>query len=161
MPLFYSIFQSSIESKDGKKKYFPRIVTVGKTVDMLTIAKEVAKKTSLGIGDSISACMTIPDVMGVFMKAGYGVKLDGLGTFRIASRANGTGVDTPEEVTPAQFTTLKVLFTPEFTYNPVEGRTRSLLTGLTFERYGRKLKSADSEIGGSGEENGDDDDPTA
>ena len=48
------------------------------------------------------------------MKEGSSVKLDGLGTFYLVGKANGQGVDTPEEVSARQFTEVRVRFIPEY-----------------------------------------------
>ena len=48
------------------------------------------------------------------LEAGYSVKLKGVGTFYLTGRAEGQGVDTPEEVSGQQFSKLQVRFIPEY-----------------------------------------------
>ena len=54
------------------------------------------------------------EVLGSMLEAGYSVKLKGVGTFYLTGRAEGQGVDTPEEVSGQQFSKLQVRFIPEY-----------------------------------------------
>jgi len=81
-------------------------------------------------------------------------------------------VDKPQDVNAYQFTNISVQFAPEYTRDPVQGTTRSLLTGLDFKpvssitgarAFGDDDGSDNSGGGGSGGTNPDDEfiDPTA
>ena len=54
------------------------------------------------------------EVLGKLMSSGHSVKLKGIGTFYYTCRSEGTGVDTPEEVSPAQITAVQIRFIPEY-----------------------------------------------
>ena len=57
---------------------------------------------------------TAQRVLGKLMSSGHSVKLKGIGTFYYTCRSEGTGVDTPEEVSPAQITAVQIRFIPEY-----------------------------------------------
>ena len=64
--------------------------------------------------DTYAVLLALGEVLGDMMESGYSVRLKGLGTFYLTGRAEGQGVDTPEEVTGRQFTKVHVRFIPEY-----------------------------------------------
>lgn len=158
MTLFFKARKSTLASKDGKKKWFPVLVKVGKPVSLIDMAEEVAEKSSLTPGDVLSANRNLMSVMSRHLLSSQSVRLDGLGTFTVIFKANGTGVDTEEEVNSLQINGLRVRFTPEYTRNNSEGITRAMFAKVKYAKWG----GADSSNGGSGD--GDEDeyiDPNA
>ena len=70
--------------------------------------------------------MNLGPVLGKLMSSGRSVKLKGIGTFYYTCRSEGTGVDTPKEVGPAQITSAQIRFIPEYfreQNGQVSGRT--------------------------------------
>lgn len=65
-------------------------------------------------GDTYAVLMNLGEVLGKLMSSGHSVKLKGIGTFYYTCRSEGTGVDTPEEVSPAQITAVQIRFIPEY-----------------------------------------------
>ena len=65
-------------------------------------------------GDTYAVLLGLGEVLGGMLEAGYSVKLKGVGTFYLTGRAEGQGVDTPEEVSGQQFSKLQVRFIPEY-----------------------------------------------
>ena len=64
--------------------------------------------------DTYAVLMNLGEVLGKLMSSGHSVKLKGIGTFYYTCRSEGTGVDTPEEVSPAQITAVQIRFIPEY-----------------------------------------------
>ncbi|KAA6326122.1 hypothetical protein EZS27_024736 [termite gut metagenome] len=91
MTLLYKAFQSSLKSKDGEQKWFPRLAKVGKTVDTQELAEMIARESSLTIGDVHNAIRNLVEVMKQELLDSHSVRLDGLGTFTVISRARGKG----------------------------------------------------------------------
>ncbi|WP_321479458.1 HU family DNA-binding protein [uncultured Bacteroides sp.] len=152
MPLFYKPLQSNVASKDGKKKWHPRLVKVGKVVDTQKIGELIADKASLTPGDVHNVIRNLMSVMREQLLSSRSVKLDGLGTFTMMANASGKGVDTPDEVSPSQIVNLRVQFTPTGTRAAgTGGTTRAMYTGVEYERW---TEAADAESGDSGKTNG-------
>ena len=113
MTVLYKAIQSNIESKNKKRLYHPRVVTVGR-VKTEGLAKEVAELSALSPGDVMSTIANLVTVITRHLRDSHSVTLDGLGTFYLVGRATGAGVDTPQEVSPRQFRKLSVAFIPEY-----------------------------------------------
>lgn len=155
MPLFYKARQSSLKSKDGKKKWFPVLVKTGRPVSLLEMATEVAEKSSLTPGDTLSVSQNLMAVMSRHLMNSRSVRLDNVGTFTVIGKANGTGVDTEEEVSSLQFNGLRVRFTPEYTRNSTQGTTRAMFSKVEYVKWG---DSKSTKNNGSESNNDDDDD---
>lgn len=161
MTLQVAAIQSSFESQDGTKKWYPRIVKVGKTITSNDLAKDLADVSTLSIGDARNVFDNLASIIKKHLMNSQSVCIDDFGTFTVTSQARGTGVDTKEEVTPKQITGLKVRFTPTYTRSAFEGTTRAMYTGVTFEMYGSRSKSVltgsdENNEGGGAPDEGDD-----
>ena len=96
-----------------KGKWYPRSFTVG-TYGTKEVAERLARMSTVSVGDTYAVLLGRGGVLGDLMETGKSVKLEGLGTFYLAGKANGRGVDTPEEVGPEQFVEVRVRFIPEY-----------------------------------------------
>ena len=138
MSLFYKALRSTLKSKDGIRKYYPRVIKTGGTVETFELASEVAERSSLTPGDMYNALNNLMPVMRRHLLNGCAVNLNGLGTFTIVSKSNGKGVNTEEEVNASQITGLRIRFTPSYTRNNIEGTTRAMFSGVEFRKWGDK-----------------------
>ena len=88
----------------------------------------------------------------------FSVNLEGLGTFTVVAKSQGTGVATAEEVKPSQINRLRVQFTPTATRTSNGTFTRSMTDGVTFELYGSQASMSNVSNGGNngGDDGGDD-----
>ena len=134
MPLLYKAFQSVLASKDGMKKWFPRLVKFRKVVDTRKIGEMIAAKSSLTPGDVHNVVRNMVDVMSDSLLNSRTVRLDGFGTFTVVASAGGNGVDSSKEVAPSQINYLKIRFTPSATRTS-GGTTRAMFTGVEYERW--------------------------
>ncbi|NDV65043.1 HU family DNA-binding protein [Bacteroides sp. 224] len=144
MSLFYKAYQSTLKSQDGIRKFFPRVIKTGGTVETAELAEEVAERSSLTPGDTQNAINNLIPVMRRHLLNGCAVKLNGLGTFIVVSKSNGKGVDTEEEVSASQITGLRIRFTPSYTRNSIEGTTRAMFGGVEFRKWGDKNAKAET-----------------
>lgn len=96
-----------------KGKWYPRSFTAN-TLGTDEVARRLSQISTVSKADTYAVLMGLGDVLGGMMKEGSSVKLDGLGTFYLVGKANGQGVDTPEEVSARQFTEVRVRFIPEY-----------------------------------------------
>ena len=95
------------------KKWYPSSFTAN-TLGTDEVARRLSQISTVSKADTYAVLMGLGDVLGGMMKEGSSVKLDGLGTFYLVGKANGQGVDTPEEVSARQFTEVRVRFIPEY-----------------------------------------------
>lgn len=94
-------------------KWYPRSLTVGVS-NTEDVAERLSRISTVSKGDTYAMLLGLGEVLSDMMETGNSVKLEGLGTFYLVGKANGQGVDTPEEVSPKQFTKLTVAFIPEY-----------------------------------------------
>ena len=96
-----------------KGRWYPRSFTVGK-YGTKEVAERLSRMSTVSMGDTYAVLLGLGEVLGDLMETGNSVKLEGLGTFFLAGKANGRGVDTPDEVSPEQFSEVRVRFIPEY-----------------------------------------------
>ena len=136
MTLYYKPVQSNMATKEGKKKWYPHLVKTG-TVNITTLAQEIAARSSLTPGDVYNVIQNLFDSMRDHLLESKSVKFDELGTFTVKSHSDGNGVDSPEEVSPKQINYLSIHFTPYSKKRGGMGAIKPMLTGAKFQRYGR------------------------
>lgn len=155
MELNYRAIQSSLESEDHTRKWFPLLVKHKEIISTRQLAIEVAEKSSLTPGDVINSVDGIFGSMARYLKGGYSVRLDGLGTFTLIAKSNGNGVNTPEEVNASQIKTLRVRFTPTYTRNSFNGTTRAMFSDVKFVRIDKPESTSNDDGGQGGSGSGD------
>ena len=148
MPVLYSVRQSTIANKEGKKLYHPQVKTTG-VVSLDLLAEEVAELSSLSTGDVKNSIDNLVTVMTRHMQSSESVLIDNLGSFYLSMKSVGKGFLTAEEVN-ANSCRLKVIFRPCTTRNSDRTvATRSLITGATFTRIDSLLPGSGSAGHGS------------
>lgn len=148
MPLIYKPRLSNLKNKDGKLTWHPSLVKVGNIVNAIDLAKEVSEKSALTPGDTLSCINGLIEVMKRYLLNSRTVRLDGLGTFTVIARSRGNGVEKEKDVKPSQITSLRVRFTPTYTYDPVNGTTRSIFLGVQFVKEGDEKRTSDDDNNG-------------
>ena len=143
MPVLYSVRQSTIANKEGKKLYHPQVKTTG-VVSLDLLAEEVAELSSLSTGDVKNSIDNLVTVMTRHMQSSESVLIDNLGSFYLSMKSVGKGFLTAEEVN-ANSCRLKVMFRPCTTRNSA----RTLITGATFTRIDSLLPGSGAAGGGS------------
>lgn len=160
--MYFKAHQSTLKSKDGIKKWFPRLVKAKTVVTTNKLAELIAEKSSLTTGDVKNVLDNLPKTMALFLMNSQSVNIEGLGSFTAVASAGGSGVNTEKEVNAKQINGLKIRFTPSYSRNAIEGTTRAMFAGVTFEKYDpKKLKDAVVNPGGGGNTDDDYVDPDA
>ena len=108
-------------------KWYPQSVTVGEPVTTDEVAQLLADLSAVSPGDTFSVQKNLARAMSIYMSSGRTVKLDGVGTFYYSAKANGQGVDTPEEVNANQIVGVRVRFIPEMDRNSQGAVSRALV----------------------------------
>ncbi len=152
MPLKYKAAQNALPSKDGKKKWVPRLVKYPKSITTERLAEEMSYATMLPPGAIHHVLRSLGHYMFPHLLNSRSVHLDGVGTFTVIANCVGNSVETPEEVSPKQIKYLRVRFTPEYVVPVGEGKTRTQFLNVEYERVDGIASSAGS---GSGEDDDD------
>ena len=134
MPLNFRAFQSSLKTNDGEQLWYPILVKNG-MVTLPQIAKKIAEKSSLTVGDVYNVVNCLISEMNDKLMNGHSVRLDDLGSFTAISKSNGKGVKTGEEVNANQIKALRIQFTPTSKRTSFQGVTRALFDGVEFQRW--------------------------
>ncbi|KAA6342492.1 hypothetical protein EZS27_009757 [termite gut metagenome] len=141
MTLLYKARQSALKTKDGKKKWYPSLVKVGKVIDTQELGELIAEKSSLSPGDVHNVVRTMMTTIRHELLSSRSVQLDGLGTFTMIAHARGNGVETFEEVNAKQVNRLTVHFSPTYTRNPDGSITRAMYEDVDYERIDTKFSA--------------------
>lgn len=119
------------KAKNPQGKWYPRSVTQGKPVSTKIIAKKLAQISTVSEADARAVLSMLGEVMADFLAAGRSVKLDGLGSFRLAGYTGKDikAVDKPEQVTSKMFAGVRMRFVPEGERNANGVLTKAMLNG--------------------------------
>lgn len=150
MPLIYKAIQSTLPTKQGEKLFYPVLVKMGKVVDTQKIGQLIAQKASLTPGDVHNVVRNLMEVMREQLLNSRSVRLDGLGTFTLISRAGGKGVATKADVNPEQIKGLRCQFTPEYKRPAGTTTTRALTEGVEYvslDEMAKRLLGAGADAG--------------
>lgn len=99
------------QKKDEPAKWFAVPVYNGQ-VDIDFLAREIAKRSSLTVGDIKNVIENFFDILPTFMLLGFTIKIDGLGTFRISFSSEGAETE-DTKVTPDKMRSIRILFRPD------------------------------------------------
>ena len=154
MTLFLKAFQSTLETKEGDRLWYPRIVKLNKTVTTRELGVALSKRSSLSVGDARSLVEDSMDIIREFLLDGKSVSLEGLGTFTMTCKAGGAGVKNKEDVHPAQITQLKVRFTPTYRRSSFAGITRAMFEGANFQMLDKHVTKTTENNSSGGDDNG-------
>ena len=162
MSLNFKAQRSSLATKDGKNLWYPALVKDGGLITSTKIARRIAEKSSLTPGDVYNVIDSLVGELNDKLMNGHSVQLDGFGTFTAIIKANGNGVETPQEVNVSQINSMWIKFTPTGKKTPMQGMTRAMFEGVEFQRwkgdpYNPQYKGPQDDSG-SGDGGGDDDD---
>ena len=115
------------EQKAINDKWYPRTVTVGRTVEMDEVCERIAEMSTASEADTKAVMTALGKVLGSLMNTGRTVHIEGLGYFYYGCVAEGTGKDNPEEVTADCITATRVRFLPERNVQQNGAVTRNLV----------------------------------
>ncbi len=110
---------------NNKELYYPVPVKAG-VISTRDIAEYMAGRSSLTAGDIRATLIGLAEVIQIFLKQGYNVKLDDLGSFSISATADG--FKTPEECMPQRVRVNKLCFL-------ADPHLKKELKKMEFERY--------------------------
>ena len=137
MPVFYKLYQENNPKSVNVGKWYAKAKCLGYW-DLEKIADHIQDNVSAKKSDVIAVLKELVVVMGEAFSAGYGVKLDGFGSFKV-------GLKTKAAESAKEFTATKhivgsrVNFQPETHWSAADGnrRQKQFLSGLKVEEYGQ------------------------
>ena len=100
------------DKETGKNLYYPAVKSRG-MVSTDDLARAIAEKSSLTSGDIRNVIENLGEAVNHFFRLGFSVKLEKLGIMHVTVNASGNGVETAEEVSPAQVNGSHVAFREE------------------------------------------------
>jgi len=136
MPVKYHLKQINRTFKDGRKdsangKWFARTVTVG-TVETNDLAEIIQRNCSLKKSDVQAVLTELVEVMTDKLQDSYAVKINGLGTFKIAVKSDGA-LEASDFSVSNNITGARINFRPSYTVDVASGnQTKALLNGCKF-----------------------------
>ena len=93
---------------NSPKKYYPHLITLGQSVNLIYIAQKMQGYSSLSIGDIKSVIQNFVDKMKEQLLDGKAVIIDGLGVFLLAARS--IGADLAIEITAKSVESVRIFF---------------------------------------------------
>lgn len=74
---------------DSPKKYYPRLITLGQSVNLKYLAQKMQDRSSLSVGDIKSVIQNFVDKLKEQLLEGKSVNIEGLGVFMLTARSKG------------------------------------------------------------------------
>jgi predicted histone-like DNA-binding protein len=103
------ILKGNPNNPQAPKKKYANPVNAGKFT-LKDLAREIAGRSSLTVGDVESVLTNFVEVLPLFLKLGLSIKLGDFGTLRLT--LSSEGVDEDKEYTVAHIKGVRVVFTP-------------------------------------------------
>lgn len=97
MTIYLKAFRSSLENKEGKKLFHPRVV-LGNTITLETIAKDISSESKCSFQDTLDTCKRLLETTSRYLCESHPVKLTNFGIFTPIVFSSGKGVEREEDV---------------------------------------------------------------
>ena len=124
-------YRKAPKNKNSEIVFHPRLVTMGQTMTLESIAYEMKEKSSLSLGDIQSVLTNLVEAMRTALFDGKSVNIHDFGVFSLS--ATTRGVDTKDECTMKNIKTVNINFRPSSSVRP----------NLTSTRAGEKIEFLD------------------
>lgn len=125
----------------NEKKYYPQLVTLGKSVDESYIAHQIKELSSLSKGDIQSVITNFLDVVRTALYSGHSVNLRDFGVFSLTARTEGT--DTREECSARNIKSVRINFRASKSIRPDVNATRAddKISFIDLDAYLKRISS--------------------
>ena len=144
--------------ENSPKKYFPLLITLGQTVDLVFIAQKMQDRSSLSIGDIKSTMQNFVEKLKEQLLEGKTVNIAGLGVFLLAAKSKGE--EKAEDVTAKSVDSVRIFFqaNKELKITKTATRAGEKLDLVSLDDYLKGLSNVPAgggSDGGSGDNSGD------
>ncbi|MCF2578037.1 MULTISPECIES: HU family DNA-binding protein [Prevotellaceae] len=133
MAVNFKIYQSNRKGETNGK-YYAR-ATYRETVSIKELAEVMQNNSTVKKSDIVAVLTELSEVIRQELQRGNKVKIDGIGSFKVALRSKGA--TSAKEFSTSDIIGSRVLFMPETTIDANGNHVKALLAGL-------KVKEADS-----------------
>ena len=106
--------------ENSPKRYYPQLITLGRSVDLKFIAQKIQDRSSLSVGDIKSTIQNFVEKLKEQLLEGKKVLLDELGDFWIS--ITSMGAESCEAFTSKNITGVNIIFTPGDDFQNLIGR---------------------------------------
>ncbi|MCC8186433.1 MAG: HU family DNA-binding protein [Bacteroides sp.] len=139
------------------EKYYPQLVTLGKSVGEEYIAHQVKELSSLSKGDIQSVITNFLDVVRTALYSGHSVNLRNFGVFSLSARTEGA--DTKEECTARNIKSIRINFRASKSIRPDVNASRvdDKIDFIDLESYLKRMSGVYLPDGNNKDEDGDND----
>ena len=139
-------------------KYYPHLLTMGKSVDEELIAYQVKELSALSKGDIQSVITNFLDVVRTNLYAGHSVNIRNFGIFSMSAATEGA--DTKAECTAKKIKSIRINFRAAKSIRPDVNATRAedRINFIDFDTYVKNMFGNIALPDGSDNTGGDDDD---
>jgi len=139
--------------KDAAKLYYPRLVTLGQSVGLDTVAYKMKNVSSLSLGDIHSVLINFVEAMRECLYAGQTVNIQDFGVFSLS--CEGEGATEIKDCTAEKIKQVRINFRPSSSVkvNLTETRSGGKIEFIDLQAYLDGQKSA-SGSDGSGDDSG-------
>lgn len=120
----YKLIQKVNPQKKEEKKWYASPINQG-TVSQREIAKNMAEKSSLTVGDIGNTIQNLIEELPKELMQGKSVNLEGLGTFRLSLSSEGT--ENEKDFNANMIKGAKIVFTPSV-------EIKRILEGIKYEK---------------------------
>ena len=135
-------YRKDPKNKDSEIVFHPRLVTMGQTMTLDSIAYEMKEKSSLSYGDIKSVLTNFVEAMRTALYNGHSVNIQDFGVFSLSARS--AGVADVKDCTSKNIRTVKINFRASSSVKP----------NLTSTRAGEKIEFLDVQAAIDGENSG-------
>ncbi|WP_291529446.1 HU family DNA-binding protein [Bacteroides sp. UBA939] len=148
VPFKKTVHRKDLRDKQSPLMYYPRLVTMGQSANLESIAYEMKEKSSLSLGDIKSVLTNFVEAMRTALYNGHSVNIQDFGVFSLSARTVGT--ETEKECTAKNIKSVRINFRPSTSVKP----------NLTSTRAGEKIEFLDIKAAVEGSSNSDEDNST-
>lgn len=145
---FKKVLRKNPRNVDAEAQYHPRLVTMGQSADLDTIAYTMKEMSSLSLGDIQSVLTNFVEAMRTALYNGQSVNIKNFGVFSLGARTSGSA--TVKDCTVKNIKSVRINFRASTSIKP----------SLTATRAGDRIEFLDimdAVTGTGGNPNGEDD----
>lgn len=110
MSVVYKVITRPMDPRvpNSPKRYYPHLITLGKSVDLKYLAQKMKDRSSLSVGDIKSVIQNFVDKLKEQLLEGKSVNVEGLGVFMLAARSKGA--ELAEDISAKSVESVRIFF---------------------------------------------------
>lgn len=150
MAVIYKVYSLLSEpgNKKSPKRYYPKAITLGRSVRLNYITEKIKDQSSLSAGDVKSVLQNFIEKLKEQLLEGKSVNIEGLGCFRLSLKSKGA--EKPDEVNAKTVESVRICFKAhkDLRINKTETRASDQLSLISIDDYLRPTGGDEDELEG-------------